>query len=82
MDIDAEGTVPLLRGDVLDFLVSALEGGVVDKNVELTELGDAALDDAPAVLLVRDVAGDEHDGRPACSTQRAVSRASSSSSGR
>jgi hypothetical protein len=61
VDVDAEGAVPLLCGDVLDVLVGALEGGVVDEDVELAELGDAALDDESAVLLVPDVAGGEHD---------------------
>jgi hypothetical protein len=45
VDIDAKGAVPFLRGNVLDLLVGALEGGVVDENFELAELRDGALDD-------------------------------------
>ena len=61
MDVGAEGPVPFLRGDVLELVVGALERGVVDQDVEPAELGDGALDDAPAVSLVGDVAGNQHD---------------------
>jgi hypothetical protein len=44
-----------------DLLVGALERGVVNENVKLAEFGHGALDDPLAVLLVSDVAGDEHD---------------------
>ena len=61
MDVNAEGAVSLLRGDVLDPLVGAREGGVIDENVQLTECGNSALDNACTVLLIRDVARDKHD---------------------
>jgi hypothetical protein len=61
VDVDAKGAVPLFGGNIFDLLVRALEGGVVDQDVELPELGHGALDHALAVLLIRDVTRDKHD---------------------
>src|SRR5262249_22506978 len=51
-----EGQVPFLGADVVQALVGALDGGVVDENVETAELLERALHQPPAMPRIGDVA--------------------------
>jgi len=57
-DVGGEGVLQLLGGDRGDALVDALEGGVVDHDVEPGELLDGAPHELLALLLLADVPRD------------------------
>jgi hypothetical protein len=59
VDVGLERRVELLGGELLDGVVCALEGGVVDENIERAELRERAIDQRVAVSFVANVAGGE-----------------------
>ena len=77
-DVELEGVLPLLVGDLLEALARHLIGGVADQHVDLAELLDRLADHGPAVggvvqvtrhqhrlagvLLLLGQVGDEHVG--------------------
>lgn len=56
MDVGAARHLPFVVRDVADVAERRLMGGVVDENVDATELIDGAPDDGPAMRGVLDVA--------------------------
>src|SRR6185295_1396297 len=59
VDIDPEGELPLLVGNILDRFEGGLVGGIVDENVYGAELLDSCVDDFAAMSRRSDIAGDE-----------------------
>ncbi len=55
-NVELEGVIPLLLGDLVERLVRHLESGVADEDIDLAELLDCILDDIPAVLCISKIA--------------------------
>ena len=60
MNIDLEGVLPFMVGDVRDGLEARLMRGVVDQDVDAAQFFDASVDDGTAMLGRADVACDQH----------------------
>jgi hypothetical protein len=59
VDVDFESQLPLLVGNVLDFLKARLMGCIVDENVDPAELGHRFVDNRAAMPGILDVSPDK-----------------------
>ncbi len=59
VDIDLEGQLPFVIGDVFERFETRLMGGIVDENIETAQLGNGLLDHRPALCRIADVARHE-----------------------
>ena len=59
VDIDLEGQLPFVIGDVFERFETRLMGGIVDENIETAQLGNSLLDHRPALCRIADVARHE-----------------------
>src|SRR5688500_19019858 len=55
-----EGSIPFLFRDLIQRLIRALERGVVDQDVDASELGHRSIDDGLALGCLADVAWHQH----------------------
>ncbi len=78
-DVDIESLDPLFVGDFVQRFMRHLERSVVDQYIDATKLCNGLAHDVFALLLLRQVAWQQQALRPASSTQRLVSCASSCS---
>ena len=64
MDVDPEGQLPFLIGNILDRLEARLVRGVVDEDIDAAEFFACGLNDLAAMRGGLDIAGEEYGLAP------------------